>query len=120
RHFTILAGVVLLMLAWSFRLDMYSLLIDGSGPEGACTCVDHKYGVTGILLLALVSLGAGLIVMWAGSVGQFRLASISILGVIVLSLIAREIVPTVAQHSGTDAERAARDQSYIATRAAYT
>jgi hypothetical protein len=48
------------------------------------------------------------------------LASISILGVIVLSLIAREIVPTVAQHSGTDAERAARDQSYIATRAAYT
>jgi hypothetical protein len=120
RHFTILAGVVLLMLAWSFRLDMYSLLIDGSGPEGAFTFVDHKYGITGNLLLALLSLGAGLIVMWAGSVGQFRLASISILGVVVVSLIAREIVPTVAQHAGTDAERAARDQSYIATRAGYT
>jgi len=120
RHFTILAGVVLLLLAWSFRLEMYSLLIDGSGPEGAFTFVDHKYGITGNLLLALLSLGAGLIVMWAGSVGQFRLASISVLGVIVVTVIAREIVPTVAQHAGTDAERAIRDQPYIAARAGYT
>jgi uncharacterized membrane protein (UPF0182 family) len=120
RHFTILAGVVLLMLAWSFRLDMYSLLIDGSGPAGAFTFVDYKYGITGNLLLALLSLGAGLIVMWAGSVGQFRLAAISILGVIIVSLIAREVVPTVAQHAGTDAERAIRDQPYAAARAGYT
>jgi len=120
RHFTILAGVVLLMLAWSFRLDMYALLIDGSGPEGAFGFVDYKYGITGNLLLALVSLGAGLIVVWAGSVGQFRLAAISILGVVVVSLIAREVVPTIAQHAGTDAERAGRDQPYIATRAGYT
>jgi uncharacterized membrane protein (UPF0182 family) len=120
RHFTILAGVVLLMLAWSFRLEMYSLLFDGSGPDGAFTYVDHKYGVTGNLLLALVSLGAGLIVMWAGSVGQFRLAAISILGVVIVSLLAREVVPTIAEHAGTDAERAARDQSYIITRAGYT
>ena len=31
RHFTVLVGVLLLMLAWSFRLDMYALLLDGSG-----------------------------------------------------------------------------------------
>ena len=120
RHFTILAGVVLLMLAWSFRLEMYSLLIDGSGVEGTFNFVDYKYGITGNLLLAVLSLGAGLIVMWAGSAGQFRLAAISILGVVIVSLIAREVVPTVAEHAGTDAERASRDQPYIAARAGYT
>ena len=120
RHFTIIAGVVLLMLAWSFRLEMYSLLIDGSGPDGTFTWVDHKFGISGNLLLSLVSLGAGLIVMWAGSVGQFRLASVSILSVVVLSLVAREVVPAIAQRSGPDRERVAREQPYVDTRAAYT
>ena len=47
----VLVGVLLLLLAWSFRLDMYSLLIDGSGPDDAFSYVDHHVGMTGDLLL---------------------------------------------------------------------
>jgi uncharacterized membrane protein (UPF0182 family) len=120
RHFTILSGVMLLMLAWSFRLDMYALLTQGSGADGTFSWVDHQYGITGNLLLSILTLGAGLIVMWAGSVGQFRLAAISVLSVVVMSLVAREVVPAVAQRLGTDAERTARERPYIAARVSYT
>jgi len=120
RHFTILAGVMLLMLAWSFRLDMYSLLTQGSGTDGTFSWVDHQYGIPGNLLLSILTLGAGLIVMWAGSVGQFRLAVVSVLSVVVMSLVAREVVPAAAQRLGSDIERAAREHPYVAARVSYT
>jgi uncharacterized membrane protein (UPF0182 family) len=120
RHVTVLVGVLLLMLAWSFRLDMYSLLMDGSGPDGAFGYVDRYVGIPGDVLLSLATLGAAVVVIWAGSVGQLRLAGISVLTVVALSLVAREIAPLVAQHIGSDADRAARERSYGVTRALYT
>jgi len=120
RHLTVLVGVLLLLLAWSFRLDMYALLIDGSGAEGAFSYVDHKVGMPGDFILSLATLGAALIVLWAGAVGQFRLAGICVLTVVVFSLIVREVAPFVVQHTGTDAERVTRERPYNATRAGYT
>ncbi|MEO7083116.1 MAG: UPF0182 family protein [Gemmatimonadaceae bacterium] len=120
RHFTVLAGLLLLLLAWSFRLDMYSLLSDGSGPDGAFTFADHRVGITGDIILGIVTLGAGLIVLWAGFVGQFRLAGISALTVVTLSLAIRQVAPAIVDHTGTDSERASRERPYTSTRASYT
>ena len=120
RHFTVLIGVFLLMLAWSFRLDMYSLLVDGSGADGAFSYVDHHVGVPGDLVLALVTLGAALIVIWSGAVGQFRRAGISVVTVVVMSLLVREVAPFIIEHGGIEASRAAREKPYLATRAGYT
>src|SRR5689334_22386395 len=120
RHFTVIVGALLLLLAWSFRLDMYALLLDGTGPDGAFGYVDFRVGIPGDLVLSLATLGAALIVIWAGFAGQFRLAGISVLTVIGLSLIVRELVPAIVRHSGTDAERVVRERPYMATRAAYT
>jgi hypothetical protein len=120
RHFTVIIGVLLLMLAWSFRLDMYSLLLDGTGPDGAFGYVDHHVGMPGDLMLSLATLGAALIVIWAGFAGQFRLAGVSVITIVALSLIVREIVPAVVRHSGTDAERSKREQGYLGARAGYT
>lgn len=120
RHFTVLMGLFVLLLAWSFRLEMYSLLANGSGVGGAFTYVDHRVGIPGDLLLALVALGAALIVIWAGFAGQFRLAGISVLCLVVLALVVREVAPLVVEHSGTDAERSTREQPYTGTRATYS
>lgn len=120
RHFTVLVGVFLLMLAWSFRLDMYSLLVDGSGADGAFSYVDHHVGVPGDLLLALVTLGAALIVIWSGAVGQFRRAGIAVVTVVVLSLVTREVAPFITEHTGSEASRTARVKPYLVTRAGYT
>jgi hypothetical protein len=120
RHFTVLAGVILLMLAWGYRLDMFGLLMSGSGPDGGFSWVDHRIGVTGDLVLALTTLGASLIVIWAGFAGQIRLAAISVFTVVALSLIVREVAPAIAEHAGTDSERLARERPYEATRAGYS
>lgn len=120
RHLTVIAGVVLLMTAWSFRLDMYSLLSSGSGPDGLFGYVDHRVAVPGDLLLSLATLGAALIVIWAGFVGQFRLAGISVLTTLAVAILVREVAPLIAEHSGTDADRAVRERPYAATRASYT
>jgi uncharacterized membrane protein (UPF0182 family) len=120
RHVTVLVGFLLLLLAWSFRLDMYSLLIDGGGIDGAFSWADHRVGVPGDLLLSLITLGAALIVIWCGLVGQFRLAAVSVITTVVLSLLVRELGPAVASRNGTDAQRASREQAYIAIRATYT
>jgi uncharacterized membrane protein (UPF0182 family) len=120
RHLMVLVGVMLLLLAWSFRLDMYSLLVDGSGPDGLFNHVDHSVGLPGDLLLSIATLGGALIVVWAGFVGHLRLATITVLAAVGLSLVVREIGPEVVQHSGTDAQRLARDTAYADTRAGYT
>jgi hypothetical protein len=94
--------------------------MDGSGLDGAFNWVDHRVGVTGDLVLALTTLGASLIVVWAGFAGQIRLAGISVFSVVAFSLLVREVAPAIADHIGSDADRVARDQPYETTRAGYT
>ncbi len=120
RHCTVLVGILLLLLAWSFRLDMYSLLTSGSGADGAFTRIDHQVGIPGDLILAMATLGAAMIVVGAGFVGRIRFAAVAVMTVVVLALIAREVAPAIVGHVGTDAQRLAEEQPYLATRAAYT
>jgi uncharacterized protein len=120
RHLTVLAGLLLLLAAWSFRLDMYALVSSGSGPDGLFGFVDDKVGVTGDLVLALATLGASLVVIWGGFAGQFRLAGVAVLTIVALGLVVHEAAPFAVDHVGTEAYRHARDADYLGTRAAFT
>ena len=120
RHLTVLAGVVLLVLAWSFRLDMYGLLTSGSGPDGSFGYIDHKVLIPGNLILSIATLGAALIVVWAGWTAQGRLAGAAILGIMVLALLTREVAPFIAEHIAAEKDTRLREQPYQATRAGYT
>ena len=93
RHFTMLGGILLLALAWSYRLGMYRLLADGSGRERRVHAVDHRVTVPATLVLALVTLCAALVVLWAGWSGQMRLAFFAVSAVLLLSLVARTVAP---------------------------
>ena len=120
RHLTVLAGVVLLILAWSFRLDMYSLLTSGSGPDGAFGYVDHKVLIPGNLILSIATLGSALIVVWAGWTGQGRLAGAAILGVVVLALLTREVAPLIGERIAEEQDPQRRELPYQQTRAGYS
>lgn len=120
RHLTVLAGVVLLILAWSFRLDMYGLLTSGSGPDGSFGYIDHKVLIPGNLILSIATLGSALIVVWAGWTGQGRLAGAAILGIVVLAVLTREVAPFIAQHVAEEQDVNVRERPYQATRAGYT
>ncbi|HMC53669.1 MAG TPA: UPF0182 family protein [Gemmatimonadaceae bacterium] len=119
RHLAMLAGILLLVLAWHYRLEMYTVLGEGSSGDGF-GYLDHRVVVPANLLLSLVTLGAGLTVVWAGWSGQMRLAFAALTGVLVAALSARQVAPFIARRATADRDPAARDRPYEATRAGYT
>ena len=120
RHLAMLAGALLLMLSWHYRLDMYTLLGKGDGIDGAFTYFDHRVGIPASLVLSVVTLGAGLTVLWAGWTGQMRLAFAALTGVLLSLLSARQAAPFVARRAVADRDPAARERPYEGTRAGYT
>jgi len=120
RHFTMLGGVLLLALAWSYRLSMYRLLAEGTGTGGAFNSVDHHVTVPATLVLSLVTLCAAFIVLWAGWSGQMRLAFFAVSAVLLLSLIARTVAPLVAHRPADPAAAERQERPYVATRLGYT
>ncbi|MDQ3949396.1 MAG: UPF0182 family protein [Gemmatimonadota bacterium] len=119
RHLTVLGGVLLLLLAWSFRLDLYQVLSSGSGDGGAFTFVDHRVAIPGDLVLAVVTLGAALVVVWSGWTGQIRLAFFAVTAVLGLSLLVKQLAPALARRLADESDPGARERPYTATRALY-
>jgi uncharacterized protein len=120
RHITILGGLLLLLLAWSFRIHTYRMLSHGAGPDGAFGYVDHAIGIPGNLALAVAAVIAGLIVTWAGWSGQTRLAVLGITAVLVLALFVRVLAPAAAHRFASPEEREVRERPYVQTRIGYT
>ena len=120
RHFTMLGAVLLLVLAWSYRLAMYRLLAVGGGSSGVFTWMDHHVLVTATLLLSLVTLCAAVVVAWAGWTGQLRLAFTAVSIVLVLSLVSQTLAPLMIRRSSEPAERAAQERPYLSTHLNFT
>lgn len=120
RHLFVLAAIVLVLLGWSYRLDAYGLLNVGSGQEGAFTAIDHRIGIPVNLILALVTIAAGMLVAWSGFIGQVRVAFFTVTTILLLALTLRQVVPPVAQRFVTPGDPDVRDRPYLATRNGYT
>lgn len=120
RHFTMLGGVLLFLLAWSFRLTMYRLLAEGGGTGGVFTSIDHRVLVPAMLLLAVVTMCAALVVLWAGWSGQMRLAFLAVSVVLGLSVVGRSVAPLLARRSIDPATAVALERPYLGTRLSYT
>jgi hypothetical protein len=120
RHLAMLAGALLLMLSWHYRLEMYTILGKGSGIDGAFSYFDHRVGIPASLVMSVVTLGAGLTVLWAGWTGQMRLAFAALTGVLLSVLSARQVAPFIARRAVADRDPTVRERPYEATRAGYT
>jgi uncharacterized membrane protein (UPF0182 family) len=120
RHFVMLGAALMLVLAWSYRLGMYELLAGAGGAAGAFSVIDHRVLVPAMLLLAVVTLCAALVVGWAGWTGQVRLAFLAVSTVLVLSVVARSIAPLLARRTVDPATAIAQERPYLATRLGYT
>ena len=119
RHFTILGAVLLLGLAWSYRLGMYRLLSEGSGTAGVFTMVDHRI-VAATLLLGVATMCAAVVVAWAGWSGQMRVAFAAVSAVLLLSLVSRTAIPLFYRRTLNPATHVKDELQYIATRLGYT
>lgn len=119
RHLAVLALAVFWAAAWSYRLDMYGVLSNGSGPNGAFTYVDDKVTIPLNLIMSIVAAAAGfvtLIVLWRG---QGRTA-LGIATVVVLAhVLAFRLAPAIGDRLAVARDPAVRGR-YTAIRTLFT
>ncbi len=120
RHITVLGALVLLLAAWEFRLNAFRLLVDGSGDGGLFTRIDHAWIVPADFTLSLLSVGAAVVLLVAGWMGQTMTSFVAVSAVIIGSVATHLVGPLVAARIAADPARAADELPYRETRNAYT
>ncbi|MEO7521166.1 MAG: UPF0182 family protein, partial [Gemmatimonas sp.] len=116
RHLSVLGALVLLLLSWSYRLDAFDVLRDGSGPDGLFMRVDHVVTLSVDLALSIMCAVGGLLILRAGWIGQLRMAFATLTVVLVSALGLRHALPSVLQRGSMLGDPARRDVDYQTTR----
>lgn len=120
RHITVLGSLALLLLAWSYRLNAYGLLIRGSGSNGVFSYVDHKWLAPTYLFLALGSAAASVLILIAGWTGKLKTGFLTVTAVLVVSFSGLKVLPFLLRQTAPAALQRLRDQPYAQTRALFT
>ena len=120
RHLAALGAVLLLLLAWSYRLDIYESLLFGSGAGGAFSYSDHRTIIPVSIWLAYLTAGTALVVFYFGWIGQVRAATMTLIAVLLISVLLRHVTPVFMRRYVTASADAVREASYLSTRAEYT
>jgi uncharacterized membrane protein (UPF0182 family) len=120
RHLSVLGALFLLVMAWSYRLDGYHLLVRGTGVNGMFSYVDHQWLIPAYLSLSVVAVAGAALVLVSGWRGQTRAVFYTVSAVLVCAVTLDLVLPSVARRTGGSSADARNQQSYAATRAAYT
>ena len=120
RHFAALAAICLGLVAWSYRLQLFTLVSNGSGVNGTFTAFDHRIAIPLLTSLALGALVATVVVFWAGWHGYTRIAATILTALIVAGPAGLSVLPRLAAWSSSDAEVRSRERPYLATRILFT
>lgn len=126
RHLAALAGLLVVLVGWDWRLARYELLADGSGvtaltdAAGLFTTYDHRVAMPYLAVASFVALPVAAVLVWAGWRGYLRLA-LAMLSVLILGgPVASTLLPLVARRplEGVEAQR--RERPYVNTSALFT
>jgi hypothetical protein len=120
RHLSALGAVVLLLLAWSYRLDAFDLLQQGSGPDGLFLHVDHRVTLRMDFVLSYACAIAAAIILRTGWVGQLRAAFVTLTLVLVGAIGLRQLAPAILARGDLLGDPAKRDQDYVAARTLFS
>ncbi len=120
RHLSVLGAVVLLLLAWSYRLDAFDLLRQGSGTDGLFLKVDHRVTLRVDYLLSFGSALAAILVLRTGWVGQLRAAFLTLTAILAAAIGLRHVVPALIARTSALGDPTTRDLDYTASRALYS
>ncbi|HEX2723588.1 MAG TPA: UPF0182 family protein, partial [Gemmatimonadaceae bacterium] len=120
RHLAALASLFLLTMAWSYRLDGYELLMQGSGPDGMFSYVDHQWLIPAYLSLSVGTVAAAALVLVSGWTGQIRAGFFTISAVLIFSIALDLVLPSVVRRLASAMVVNPRQTPYAATRAVFT
>lgn len=120
RHFAVLAAILVLFTAWGFRIDAFNTLVTGSGVNGAFTHIDHQWIVPANLALSVATIGAAVVLLATGWMGQTPAAFVTITIVIVCALVTKICLPWIARVSADNPVNAVVEAPYGETQRAYS
>lgn len=120
RHVSMLGAILLLLAAWGFRIGAFTTLIDGSGPGGALTRIDRVWIIPADVGLSLVAIGAAVVLLAAGWVGQTVTAFAAVTVIVIATLATQLLAPIAAAQIAASPASAAAEAPYAETRADYT
>ena len=112
--------MLLLLLAWSYRLDIYESLLFGSGAGGAFSYSDHRTVIPVSIWLAYLTAGTALVVFYFGWIGQVRAATMTLIAVLLVSVLLRHVTRRLHASLRCSGRRLVARGEYLATRADYT
>jgi uncharacterized membrane protein (UPF0182 family) len=119
RHLAVLASLLVLLLAWSWRLDQFRALLAGSGVDGTFTYADYHANIPLDIWLSILTAGAAVVVLRFAWIGQIRVATIAVGVVLALAIVLRQLAPPIAQRLASVSSTVLRERPYVRTQAAY-
>ncbi len=120
RHLSVLASLFLVTMAWSYRLDGYDLLANGSGANGMFSSIDHQWLLPAYLSLSIGTVAAAVLVLLSGWMGHVRAGFFTISAVLIFAITLDLVLPSAVRRLAGSRTPATREIPYIATRAAFT
>lgn len=126
RHVGMLGGLAIVLVSWSWRLDRFGLLRDGSGAAtltgdaAPFSAYDHRVLVPWLLLASFMSLPLAAVFSWAIWRGSLRLALSLVTLLILAGPVGRVLLPLTVRTSARGELAATRERPYLATRTLYT
>ena len=116
RHITVLGAILLLFAAWGFRLDAFRELVHGSGVDGMLTRADHVWLIPTDLALSLIAIGASVVLLVAGWMGQ-TITALASVSVVIIGTVAVQVAgPWISARNASAPANASREEPYIETR----
>lgn len=112
-HISVLAGLLLLVQAWRFRLDMFALLHSHHGPVAGATYTDVHARIPAYWILIATSLVCAALFLLNIRYRGWRLPLAGVVGIVVISLLAGSLYPFIVQTYVVKPKELARESEYI-------
>lgn len=120
RHFAVFTGILLLLVAWGYRLDAFDLLIHGTGVRETFVAFDHQVRYPYLISLSIGTAALALLVAFTGWKGQQRATIGALLLLVVAGPVGSMLLPVLDRRSALARERSSLDRPYHHVRALYT
>jgi len=120
RHITVMGAMLLLLIAWSYRIDGFDRLVLGTGGDGAFGFADHRVGLPGGIVLQVICIAAAGVVTWSAWSRQPRAGIAAVTTVLLMALLLRQGMPLIADSIDTSSTPEARERRYLDAGASFT